>query len=633
MCNRPEEVERVSKLGQPVKSTLCKTQDHQGNARCCPYFDVCAYRSQFKNLSDKKMVRFEAHNYLTLPITAEERTIGLRIFDETFWRSMGRSVTLTVDELSTARSLGDCQNETEAANRKLVVNRLLGCMSEIASALRQGRPIIEAVIDYSANDLEMFALAEKWSDHRLPFLPDASASVIAHSLTVSEANKQQVGAKVQFWSILADAKLWGLQELQSVQFISDHKPHKLSDARDVIKVFWHVMPPCDVPVIILDADADPILIEPFFQTHLLHETHVKPNADITYIIDKTFSKTALMRKPAREEWRRVIWSELLRDGGGGVLVIATKAVVKSFFADEGYDFCEMDDREANAVMLDTRLHGVQWAWFGPMTLGSNRWKHCTTCIVIGREEWPTEALEAEARKLWGYGLQLIEHDEAGNCMLPEVDMAFPMDDGKIEQCVKARAHPDPHIKAIQAQARESATRQGVERLRLANAVSRKRVLIGSKIPIPGLPASQLITWAEYSPSKCEAALAEANGALRISPKGLTTDAPRTFPTAKSAGRYAEKNNLVKALFDPLTSNNNYIRGWGAKTMVLVAFRVAGVRGSVKTRAIIVCDPHEVERIANAKWGKLTSFEILKVAAPTAELTSHPLCCPSTCTVA
>jgi hypothetical protein len=218
-------------------------------------------------------------------------------------------------------------------------------------------------------------------------------------------------------------------------------------------------------------------------------------------------------------------------------------------------------------------------------------------------------------------------------MLPEVDMAFPMDDGKIEQCVKARAHPDPHIKAIQAQARENATRQGVERLRLANAVSRKRVLIGSKIPIPGLPASQLITWAEYSPSKCEAALAEANGALRISPKGLTTDAPRTFPTAKSAGRYAEKNNLVKALFDPLTSNNNYIRGWGAKTMVLVAFRVAGVRGSVKTRAIIVCDPHEVERIANAKWGKLTSFEILKVAAPTAELTSHPLCCPSTCTVA
>jgi hypothetical protein len=188
MCNRPEEVERVSKLGQPVKSTLCKTHDHQGNARCCPYFDVCAYRSQFKNLSDKKMVRFEAHNYLTLPITTEERTIGLRIFDETFWRSMGRSVTLTVDELSTARSLGDCQNETEAANRKLVVNRLLGCMSEIASALCQGRPIIEAVIDYSANDLEMFALAEKWSDHRLPFLPDASASVIAQSLTVSEAS-------------------------------------------------------------------------------------------------------------------------------------------------------------------------------------------------------------------------------------------------------------------------------------------------------------------------------------------------------------------------------------------------------------------------------------------------------------
>jgi hypothetical protein len=48
---------------------------------------------------------------------------------------------------------------------------------------------------------------------------------------------------------------------------------------------------------------------------------------------------------------------------------------------------------------------------------------------------------------------------------------------------------------------------------------------------------------------------------------------------------------------------------GVKNRVLVAFRIKGISGSLKTRAILQCAPKNAARLAYEKWGELVAFEI------------------------
>lgn len=58
-------------------------------------------------------------------------------------------------------------------------------------------------------------------------------------------------------------------------------------------------------------------------------------------------------------------------------------------------------------------------------------------------------------------------DAAGRVQMPELELPYTMADGAA-WAVKARAHPDKRIRALQMQSREWATLQLIERLRLAH---------------------------------------------------------------------------------------------------------------------------------------------------------------------
>ena len=175
-------------------------------------------------------------------------------------------------------------------------------------------------------------------------------------------------------------------------------------------------------------------------------------------------------------------------------------------------------------------------WFGPGLLGLNAHEGATAAVVLGREEKPVDALEADARALFGdrgKPLAFVAPDADGRRILPEVPLAYDMTGGP-GRAGLARAHPDPRIRALQRQGREAMARQAVERLRLACGLRVKRVVIACKIPVPGLPVDRLASWAELAPDRLERALAEAGGVLRLSAAGLAADAPRTFVTTRAA---------------------------------------------------------------------------------------------------
>ena len=617
MCSRPVEVERASKAGLPIAPTMCRTLDDTGAERKCPFYDSCAYQAQERELGGRPVIRFMSHAYLNLTDTAD-RPVMFRVIDESFWKSQTGNAVVTADELCGPRSEGSCKDGPEKDARLGTIADMMEAAATILAGMRRGQTIGQVTAVYTAEELRTFAKAEGWGRTMPLIFPDSPEAQVTKALNALEATPaKKTGPRAAFWNLLADAKEAGVEDPQNVVFIAGYKPTKDSEPRDVVRVFWVAMPPRDKPVLILDADADATILSRFYPGLTLSQTRVKPNAYVLQITDKVFSKTTLLSsKATRQEWAGVLAVEAMRDavhGKGGVLAVATKAVVRAFFEDAGFSFDGMEDDQINQLMMNTRLHGANWAWFGAATLGSNRWKDCTTVAAIGREEWPPQTLEDFARAIWGHGLDLLEADDTGNVLMPDVIAPFQMTDGTV-MGVTIKAHPDPRVRSIQMQARELSSRQTIERLRLAQAKIPKRVIIGCSVPIPGLPVDEAVTWEAFKPSRALVALAEAGGALRISARGLSADAPMTFATEKAAAGYLERDDLVTALFDPHTPNISIITGAGVKRPVLVHFKIAGQRGRFPTRAVLLCDPAQAEAMAVEKWGALNGFEVLRVAS-------------------
>jgi hypothetical protein len=178
------------------------------------------------------------------------------------------------------------------------------------------------------------------------------------------------------------------------------------------------------------------------------------------------------------------------------------------------------------------------------------------------------------------------------------------------RAVRVRMHPDRLGKALQMQSRELGTRQAYERLRLATAKQRKRVVIACKVPIPGLPVDKLVSWQELMPSRAEAAMAEAaqrGGILRLSAAGLAQDAPETFPSQKAAAQWLEREGR-EAFYPPTPIIRHPITGSGGLNPVRIKLRLQGQRGPRPTPALVVL-PGDVRAMAEAQFGPLAELEL------------------------
>ncbi|OWU66634.1 hypothetical protein, partial [Phaeobacter sp. 22II1-1F12B] len=228
---------------------------------------------------------------------------------------------------------------------------------------------------------------------------------------------------------------------------------------------------------------------------------------------------------------------------------ASRKIVLRFFEDAGHDFGGLSDDEASRFMLETPLHGAHWLWFGGRSLGTNRYRDFSTVIVIGREELPVEALEDRGRALWGdragVDLEFVVPGEDGALRLPDREVLYEMSDGSAA-AVRLPCHPDPLIRRVQLQTRELATRQLVERLRLARSETRKRVILGCNMPVPGLPVDELVSWEAFCPTRLAAALNDAlleRGGMRLSDIGLVEDASKVFPTLGAVKSYRKREGV------------------------------------------------------------------------------------------
>jgi hypothetical protein len=260
-------------------------------------------------------------------------------------------------------------------------------------------------------------------------------------------------------------------------------------------------------------------------------------------------------------------------------------------------------------MLNTPLHGARWLWFGPTSLGRNDWQDFGTVLVMGREDVGVDAIEDYGRAFFGdtgEPLDFVKPDAKGQKFMPNAILPLAMENGE-SWGIHGRAHPDPRIRSLQMQTRELAARQAIERLRLVNAKERKRVVICSTVPVPGLPVSELVSWADIVPSRLQAAIAEAaqnGGVLRFSASGLCSDAPNEFQTLNSAKHWLKRGG--QAEIEDLRGHTGNIVLLPARPLNFVTLR-QDAKGARATRAIVLgADAHA---IAERAIGPLSIFDV------------------------
>ncbi len=595
MCAKANLVERAGRLGIAVRDSFCRRVEEDGEEKRCLHFDQCAYLAQFRTGATHN---FLATSYLSLPDPTEK--CDLRIVDETFWQQFLSIRDVPVASFSDPRTFFPATMAGDHAD-------LLDAARQVVAGLISGNSPLS--LPFSQADFAAFAALEWRGKAPDPSLaPDQCGVQQDKLLKQAEANHRQVSRFAAIWQVLSEAREAGLGTTERLRLVTDGD-------RQLIRVLRRKPLRHQQPMLVLDADADPEILSALeCDIRGIHDVTLRPNAVVTQLHDRRMTNGSLLNQPGlRETWRRIIAREVLTDRldrNGGVLVGATRKVVRAFFEDAGCRFDGMSEGEVSAFMLETKLHGAHWLWFGGRALGSNKYKDCSSVIVIGREELPVCALEDQARALWGdtpgEPLNLLAPDAAGNIRMPETVVPYEMTD-ETAKAVLVPCHPDRRVRRLQLQSRELATRQLIERLRLARSSYPRRVLIGCNFPIPGIPVDELVSWADMLPERLEAAIVDGlleKGGIRLSASGLAEDAPRIFQSVEAARTYLKRQK--KRL--PIAAMN--LSGRAACNRVAWVKIKRDVPHARHEAAVLLTKGATPERAADLLWGPLDYCEML-----------------------
>lgn len=536
MCLKSDLAKMVSEICGRVSENLCQTWDPTAGVlrralcrRACPWHE---------QLPHKSTVIFLPHAYLTagVPIAGD---VVLRVIDEKF-----SGMLLVENSVSMASWLARFDASACLDERAV---RLDLARDVVFGALRGGRAVNDALRAAG------FDRAEIGSFRELEIA--ATPTVVIHPQMLTVDQHQAVGqvdvlalrtarARARVWQAIhaswdrPGTERLGLAERQTPDGPSlGIRVHRLDEINRT------------VPTILIDADADPLIVDAVRPGARFVRLDVAPNADIVQIRDRTFSAASLLQGPGSEALRRdaltVIEREVARVEGRGVLLVATQAVLSQLHKD-----VHPGASTEHPEHLARPLLGASPRWFGPRLQGVNTYRDFETVILLGRLEPTVAAIDAQLRSLAADSdvPLTLATDANGACgWFPGAEGWYLRPDGRYEPA-KVQHHPDSRGAALLEQIREANLLQAMARIRAVGSERRKRIVILCSIPLPGLPVDHLVDWQEFVtgiPSilatKVEMlrrAIRKPDGglrsSLRLSVGGLVADAPEVFAADWSA---------------------------------------------------------------------------------------------------
>lgn len=307
----------------------------------------------------------------------------------------------------------------------------------------------------------------------------------------------------------------------------------------------------DVPLIVLDGTADPLLLGRALHRGLqVWRIDLQRQGEVVQCLGRGFSNHSLARDPRHPADRTagdhdLLWQQieavLRREVGASakkILVVSTLAV-------------ETEARK-RSICADIPQAQLAWTHYGA-TRGINRFEDCETLVLIGRRQPPASAAEAVARAFfWDdpepFGLG--EGYEVRHRML------FDKEGGA--HPTKVQVHPDRRVQRVLWQMREAEVIQALDRVRavrhprrivMLNAIDLHRPDDDLDNPTLGLPADEIRSWPELlaGGNRAEVILETCAGFLPTAPRLLAKIAPEIFSGIEAAKKWLHRTDLQAAL--------------------------------------------------------------------------------------
>jgi hypothetical protein len=589
MCERMDLVNEVAGLVPSITTALCRKITKNGvtiEAKCAAH---CPYLAQYDAIGAK--VCFLAHSYLTMkPPIDTETPCALRVVDEKFWQGQIRTTSIFVENFMAAPP------EDFDPGLRDDLARVKGV---IVDGLQREIPIRQHLCDEGIGEDLLSELANAERKSRTPLDLHPNADSITIRLKMADFDKWA------YFSSIARQGLFARLVTTKSSHCNRITMRKFSDGdglREAIQHHQVTELPLDAPVLMLDADADPMITRTLVPGAHFESIDIKPEADVIQVHDRTVSNAWLVCKKEGEKRRKrvldVVKREVANANGRGVLIVATKAVLARLHQDCG--------QEADGQNLSKPLLGATTRWFGPRMQGINDFEDYKTIIIVGRLQPPPVETEAQARCLFGDDDQPFEIPHTG--CLPETQSGILMQNGD-RIAAATRAHPDPRVQTMMEQTRELGILQAIARLRLVAPQKPKRVIILGSTPLPRFPVSTLASFAaitaglegEMDPTgytRLEAALMARDGkpvrGVRLSAAGLVSDLPRDFLSIGAAKgfRRGRDTPALYALIHRISAAN----GWPMTVLELKADN-----GGRTVPACIFCAPARAIKVARSLW--------------------------------
>ena len=536
LCQKAELAEAIGRSGLNVMGSLCRLKD-----RRCEFEAGCRYLAQFRDSAPA--IRIMAHAAMFAQRNKDLPRPDLVVVDESFWSGSLVHQRLALDRLTeverwrarlkkTKRAKNETPEEAiaeafaQVKARKEAADRLLEAEDfarRVRSAFEDGRDPRTVV---TAEDCRIVAAVE-WGSRSgpgiTPDLPHAQQKQLWASWRNDECTKAG-----RFWNLLEAEHEHPERPIQRIVLERDAETRD-GDRRHLLHLHYRreLRLPA-VPVILLDADLDPVIASKFWPTVRVVDIPVRQQAHVVQVIDRSCSMRFLLGggeddQPRADRRLAELQRTALRLLGDGGLLVTYKAALERLELPAEIDAVHLGDLR-----------------------GRDGYKHHDVAVVAGRLEPSVEMLERIARGLFGdeaAPLQIIEPDANGLRRYPTEQRRYRMGGGGILEentgpAVDVSVHPDTRAEAILEQIREREVEQAVARLRLVHRDRRATIWLLTNVPLD-LEVAELVTWNALARDREGIACRRWAGVWLCSPGERAKAAPDLWPS-QGAVRQGER---------------------------------------------------------------------------------------------
>lgn len=451
MCRKAKVAEVISKVGGNVFKLLCDN----GSAQC-EFYNNCAYLEQLHEVdalpNDMKPILTEvkvmSHDHLFYRTKERFLRPSLVVIDESFVKNPLDEVKIPIADVlrfadpdSHIATVGNlllhgAENLLDKLRAQMTSHDLLGELEEYESV--QGSAFTALRIDDPLHKQQQ--VVETLHTNNTPIL----IRTLAYEMQTSVRGESN--------AIVVDS-----------QYVSVLRRKELN------------LP--DVPILLIDADANPDLLKQFFGCDVpVEDISVERQAEVVQFKDKTFSKTAIDNDPELlEQAARFIRGV---SDTGQTLVVSNKT---------NEDWFETQDIPSVTFDHFNNLRGV------------NLYKDYQNIVIVGRNEPSAIALEKLARGLWYDAkepFRLLD-EKSDNYPLIREKRGYRLRAGH-DSCM-TQVHPDWRVQALLEQIRESESTQAIDRLRLLRSHPegvQRRVFILCSVPLD-VTVDHLESWDRF----------------------------------------------------------------------------------------------------------------------------------------